>query len=89
MSYIMIRHNVEDFATWKSLYDAHLSAREAAGLKEAHLMRTIDDTSEIVVLFEAHDMDKAKKFLASPDLRTAMQESGVVGKPHMLFLEAE
>jgi hypothetical protein len=88
MSYLMIRHSVEDFGTWKLAYDAHFPARQAAGLKEAHLMHNVDDSNEVVALFEAHDMKKAQEFLASPDLRNGMQQAGVVGNPHIIFLEA-
>ena len=51
MNYIMIRHKVADFAAWKPAYDAHASARENAGLKEEHLLRSIDNPNEVVCFF--------------------------------------
>jgi hypothetical protein len=89
MSYLMIRHRVEDFGTWKLAYNAHLSARQAAGLKEAQLMHNVDDSNEVVALFEVHDIKKAQEFVSSPSLQDAMQKAGVLGKPDIMFLDAE
>ena len=66
--HVLVRHKVSDFAKWKPVYDAHLSARQNAGLKEEHLFRNADD-SEVLLLFSAEDIDKAKAFAASDDLR--------------------
>jgi len=70
--HVLVRHKVADFAKWKPVYDAHLSARQNAGLKEEHVFRNADDPNEVLLLFSAEDLDKAKAFTASDDLRQAM-----------------
>ena len=86
MPYLLVRHKVLDFSKWKPAYDAHLPARQGAGLKEEHLLRNTDDPNEIVLLFEAKDIQKAKEFASSADLRATMQKAGVVDKPDIYFL---
>jgi len=86
MNYLLIRHKVADFAKWKSVYDAHGPARANAGLKEERLLRSIDNPNEVVLLFSAQDLDKAKQFAASDDLRQRMQQAGVTNKPDLWFL---
>ena len=86
MTHILIRHKVADFAKWKPAYDAHLTARKEAGLKEQSLLRNIDNPNEVVLLFEAEDLKRAKTFTDSSDLREVMQKAGVVDKPDILFL---
>ena len=86
MPYLLVRHKVADFSRWKPAYDAHLSARQKAGLKEEHLLRNIDDPGEVIILFEAEDLQKAKEFGASSDLRATMQKAGVIDKPDIYFL---
>jgi hypothetical protein len=86
MNYILIRHKVADFAKWKPSYDAHGSARASAGLKEERLLRNIDNPNEVVLLFSAQDVNKAKQFAASDDLRQRMQQAGVTDKPDIWFL---
>lgn len=87
MSYMMIRHKVRDFDAWKPGYDGHLPAREAAGLREVNLLRNIDDPQEVVVLFEVSDLEKARAFTASEDLKQKMQEVGVIDRPDIYYLE--
>lgn len=86
MPYVLVRHKVSDFSQWKSAYDTHSSTRQGAGLKEEHLLRNTDDPNEVVLLFEAKDIQKAKEFAGSADLREAMQNAGVVDKPDIYFL---
>jgi hypothetical protein len=86
MSHLLVRHKVADFFTWKAAYDAHLTARQKAGLKQEHLLRNIDDPNEVILLFEAEDVQKAREFGNSSDLREAMQKAGVVDKPDIYFL---
>jgi hypothetical protein len=86
MAFMLTRAKVRDFKTWKPAYDAHLPARNEAGLTEKYLLRNADDPNELVILFEAQDLDRAKTFAASADLRERMQESGVIDKPDIFFL---
>jgi hypothetical protein len=86
MTQMLIRHTVQDFAKWKPAYDAHRPARQAAGLKDLHLWRNVDNQDEVFLLFEVSDMAKAKAFAASPDLKQTMTAAGVIGPPDMVFL---
>jgi hypothetical protein len=85
--HVLVRHKVADFAKWKPVYDAHLSARQKAGLREEHLFRNADNPNEVLLLFSIEDVDKAKAFTASDDLRQAMEKSGVSDKPDVYFLK--
>jgi hypothetical protein len=86
MLHLLVRHKVADFSTWKAAYDSHLSARQKAGLKQEHLLRNIDNPNEVILLFEAEHVDKAREFGNSSDLRETMQKAGVVDKPDIYFL---
>ena len=88
MAFLLIRHKVRDFKTWKTGYDGHQPKRTEAGLTEKYLLRSADDANEVVILFEAQDLKRAKAFAASADLREKMQEVGVVDKPDIYFLES-
>jgi hypothetical protein len=86
MSYLLVRHKGSDYSKWKTAYDSHSPARQKAGLREEHLLRNIDIPNEVILLFQAGEIEKAKEFSASADLRDAMQDSGVVDKPDIYFL---
>ena len=85
-SYMLIRHKVRDFPVWKRGYDAHLPKRVEAGLTEKYLLRGAGDANEVILLFQASDLGKAKAFSESQDLRETMQNVGVVDKPDIYFL---
>ena len=87
MALLVIRHKMKDFATWKKAYDVHADARAAGGLGKGRVTRSVDDPSEIVLLFDVADINKAKAFCASENLKTAIQGAGVVDKPDLYFLE--
>ena len=89
MSYIYVRHSVEDFDQWKVGFDAHKSARQAGGANdEEYVMRNADDPNEVVVMLGWNDLEKARQFTQSPELKEAMQRVGVTGPPEIRFLEA-
>ena len=87
MSYVLVRHKVADFSMWKKVYDAHLPLRQSAGLKENQLFRGANGSNEIVILYSTSDVNKAKEFAESEELRLTMQKAGVIGRPQVSFLE--
>jgi hypothetical protein len=44
-------------------------------------------SDEVILLFSVEDLDKAKAFAASDDLRQAMQRAGMSDKPDVYFLQ--
>jgi len=50
------------------------------------LLRNIDDPSEVLLLYEVEDLQKAREFVDSPDLSAAMEKAGVVDKPDVYHL---
>jgi hypothetical protein len=86
MAFMLVRARIRDFSSWKTVYDAHEPMRAKAGLTEKHLFRSADDANEIVLLFQAQDLSRAREFAASADLRERVQESGVVDRPDVYFL---
>jgi hypothetical protein len=87
MGLMIIRHKIKDFGSWKKVFDGHATAQKAAGLTNPRVLRSADDRSETVVLFDMQDVAKAKQFGSSPDLKSTMQSAGVVDQPTVFFLE--
>jgi heme-degrading monooxygenase HmoA len=87
MPFVLVRHRVKHFAKWKPVYDAHGATRQAGGSKGARLFRNIDKPKETVILLEWSDIDTARAFVKSKDLREAMKRAGVVDKPDICFLD--
>jgi hypothetical protein len=88
MPTMLVRHKVQDFRTWEEAFDAHAPVRLSAGLSNARLFRSADDANEILIVFDIADIEKARAFAASDEVREAMANAGVVDKPDVYFLNA-
>ncbi len=87
MPSLLVRHKVHDYATWKSGFDAHGATRRADGSQGGRLFRNIADPSEVLVLLEWDDLDRARLFAQSDDLRESMALLEVTDQPDLWFLE--
>ena len=87
MGAMIVRHSVRDYGAWRPVYDGHEAARTAAGLTNGRVYRSAEDANDILLLFDTADRRRAEEFGRSDDLKTAMQNSGVVGQPEIRFAD--
>ena len=87
MAYMLVRHSVKDYEAWKSVFDSVSDLRQRYGEKSYQILRQENGSNDLVALFEWDSLDNARKYAASPELKAAMQQAGVTGKPDILFLE--
>ena len=85
MSTVFIRHTVEDFDTWKTIYDEHGTVRREHGLTDTGLLRDEGDANTVTIILSAQDSTRAREFLGSDSLREAMSGGGVVSQPDVWF----
>jgi hypothetical protein len=87
MAYLIVHHKVQDYAKWKPMYDEHQPIRKANGVRCEQLLRSVDNPNDITLIFEVSDLNKAREFTRSEDLKEIMQKAGVIGMPDLSFLE--
>ena len=87
MGVMIVHHSVRDYAAWRPAYDAHEAARRAAGLTNGRVFRSTEDPNDILILFDTSDRRRAEEFGGSDDLKSAMQNSGVIGQPKVRFAD--
>jgi hypothetical protein len=87
MYHILIKHKVEDFGKWKDIFDAHAAMRSGAGSKGGYVFQNSEYHNEVFVLLEWDDIENARRFIESDDLKTIMEKAGVLEKPEIYFLE--
>ncbi len=88
MGTLIVLHRVRDYRKWRRAYDAHAPARRKAGLRSAEVYRGADNQHKVAIVFKVENVDKAKAFAGSDDLRNAMKAAGVIGKPTLTFVGA-
>jgi len=86
MSAILVHHRVKDYPTWKRAFDESEYPRRENGIKGGCISSSISDPNELFVHLEVEDPERARKFIESPSMRTAMREAGVIGTPEVYYL---
>jgi heme-degrading monooxygenase HmoA len=86
MPSLLIRHHVADYAAWKAVFDEQELTRRANGSQGGRLFRSSSDPNDVLLLLEWDDLDRARLFADSDDLREAMARAGVTDQPDIWFL---
>lgn len=79
-------HRVTNFQKWLAAFEANDSMKLANGIHNYVVGRGLQDSNMVLVATKVDDMEKAKAFAKSANLKQAMQKSGVVGTPTFSFI---
>ena len=82
---LYVQHKVTDYATWRKGYDAFDKTRKKLGVRSQSVWRVDGEPNTVVVTHDFASLEKARAFAASPELKEAMEKSGVVGAPTIWF----
>lgn len=77
MNYVLIIHEVEAYAAWKSVFDRAAAIRKAAGEISYRLLRYDTDANAIVHFSEWSSLENARRFFESPELVEIRRQAGV------------
>lgn len=87
MASVFVRSRVADFAKWKSIFDQHEAARRENGVTAHSVHRDASDPNVVIVAVRVTDLARARAFMNSDSLRSAMAQAGVQGAPEIWFTE--
>ncbi len=86
MPYSLARLKVEDYAKWKPVFDEIAPSRKASGgAKNGILFQDADKPNEITILIEWDNLENARKFIQSEDVKKSLKKSGTI-KSDFYFL---
>jgi len=88
MPALIVKHKVADFNTWLKAYEGHATKRSEAGITGSVVCQSADDPNEVTVYFEVSDLNRAREFTQSEDLKQSMQAAGVVSQPDIHFMQS-
>ncbi len=80
---LLVRHEVEDYAAWRSVYESVDGLRKEHGCTNAEVLVDSSDKQDVYVLHRFPTVDQAQAFAASSELREAMSRAGVKGAPRI------
>jgi heme-degrading monooxygenase HmoA len=75
--FVLIVHEVEDYAAWKAIFDGAAGLRRAAGEMSFQVLRDERDPNRIVHFSRWRDLDSARRFFESDELVEIRRQAGV------------
>jgi len=78
---LVVHHFVEDFDSWKPVFDEHEDVRRAHGEIEHRLYQDPGNHNRLVIHNDFPSVDAAQGFANDPSLPEAMERAGVTGEP--------
>ena len=84
---MFVKHEVNDYGNWKRVYDEFASTRKELGVSGASVHRDANDPDELTVTHQFKDLNAAKAFANSEELKSTMAKAGVAGAPDIWFTE--
>lgn len=80
---LAIRHNVQDYAAWRKVYDEVEPLRAQHGCTAQRVLRLPDDGNDLFITHDFPTFEQAEGFAHDPALREAMERGGVEGVPRI------
>jgi hypothetical protein len=78
---LFVRHKVHDYAVWRKGYDAFEPTRIKLGAQGHAVYRDVDDGNDVTAWHDFNNLEAAKAFANSTELKAAMKGAGVIGAP--------
>jgi hypothetical protein len=79
----IVRHPVNDYATWRKVYDEVQPLRDKHGVKADEVYQSPADPNDVTVLHWFPSASAAEAFASDPGLKDAMGKAGVSGAPRI------
>lgn len=86
MQYVLIIHEVEDYESWKKVFDDASDIRREAGERAYQVLKYESNPNKVVHFSSWTSIDDAKRFFESPKLVKIRIEAGVKF-PDFIYLE--
>jgi hypothetical protein len=82
---LLVRHQVEDYAAWRSVYDTLDGLRKEHGCTADEVMVDPTDKQDLIIIHRFPSLEQAQSFAGSSELREGMGRAGVKGAPRIEF----
>ncbi len=90
MATLVVRHELENYETWRQGFNAHEVVRKEHGCTATRVVQDAVEPSIYTVVMEFPSVAAAQGFGADPSLQEAMASAGLVGAPRIeLYVDAE
>lgn len=85
---IITSQKVESYSKWKSGFAAGEAMRAQAGIIVKGIYQSVEDENTVTIISEVPNTEVAKAIFSSPEMKQAMEKSGVISTPEVKILNA-
>ena len=78
---LFVRHKVHDYAVWRKGYDGFEATRVKLGAQGHAVYRDVEDGNDVTAWHDFDNLEAAKAFANSSELKAVMKDAGVIGVP--------
>ena len=82
---MFVRHSVVNFGKWKQAYDDFDETRSRMGASGHSVFQSVDDANNVTAWHDFENLEAARAFVESSELRAAMAAAGVSDEPTIWF----
>jgi hypothetical protein len=83
---IITSHKVENFNTWKKVFDEGADMRSQANVQILGVYQDNDDANMVTIISEVPNVEMAKAMMSDPQLQEVMKKAGVMEVPVSKYL---
>ena len=80
---LVVRHRVNDYPSWRSVYDSLETLRTDHGCTGARVWQLTGDPEDVLVTHDFPTEEQAGAFASDPGLKEGMANAGVAGPPQI------
>ena len=84
---LIARQQVSEYETWRNGYNEAAAIRDRHGCTSESVLRSPKDHNLVFITHQFPTVEQAEAFVADPELRSAMENAGVVGDPGIEIFE--
>ena len=84
---LAVRHDVADYAAWRSVYDSLDSLRAEYGCTGAQVQHDPGNANDLFITHDFPSVDQAAGFANDARLKEGMQAGGVTSAPRIEIFE--
>jgi hypothetical protein len=85
---LAVRHNVQDYAAWRVVYDELDTLRSRHGCTAQQVWHAPGNAEDVFITHDFPTLGQAEAFAHDPALREGMGRAGVAGAPRIEIFES-
>ena len=82
---VYIHQEMADYATFRKEYNSFEATRRKMGVIRSSVYQSVDNKNDVTVTHDFKTGDKAKAYVALPELKASMEKVGGKGPPQIWF----